>query len=242
MCLACTYQRDHVDHGRVAGNKKQEGHLDGVGLVKVARLNLLSHQLAENVVLGLLAALLGELGKVAEEFANSNQRHASQSNTNWRHLRGRGRRLAGGRAAVGANRVLLRQELEVLERHTKDGVDDLRMSTECSPSEPTESQPTYDGTGRANCSTKSTGPLAHPREIVRSSRSLTVLSMYGRIDLTFSGVNHDCTMPLAAIPCQHRPYSHLLPTKKVLTSASYDPADPYPQTSASACLPASHYH
>ena len=78
MCLACTYQRDHVDHGRVAGNKKQEGHLDGIGLVKVALLDLLSHQLAENVVLGLLAALVGELGEVAEEFANNSQLHASE--------------------------------------------------------------------------------------------------------------------------------------------------------------------
>ena len=36
--------------------------------------------------------------------------------------------------------------------------------------------------------------------------------MYGRIDLIFSGVNHDCTMPLATIPRQHCPYLFYSPT------------------------------
>jgi hypothetical protein len=57
----------------------------------------------------------------------------------------------------------------------------------------------YDGTGSANSSTKSTGPLAHPFATMRSNTSLTVLSMYGCIDLTFSGVNHDSTMPRCLI-------------------------------------------
>jgi len=53
---------------------------------------------------------------------------------------------------------------------------------------------TYDGTGNANSSTKSTGPSAHPLCRSRSSRSWTVLSMYGCIDATCSGVNQPATM------------------------------------------------
>jgi hypothetical protein len=103
--------------------------------------------------------------------------------------------VASGRAAVRADRILLRQELEIFERHAKEGVDDLPVSTPTSIPK-SKSVRTYDGTGSANASTKSTGPLAHPFDTMRSNTSLTVLSMYGCIDLTFSGVNHDSTMPL----------------------------------------------
>ena len=69
MVHGATHQGDHVHHGRVAGHEQQECHLYGVGHVEVALLDLLRHQLADQVVLGLLVALVGEFGEVGEELA-----------------------------------------------------------------------------------------------------------------------------------------------------------------------------
>lgn len=59
---------DHVDHGRVAGDEEEEGDLHGVGLVDVALAELLGHELADEVVLGLGGALVDEVGEIAQEL------------------------------------------------------------------------------------------------------------------------------------------------------------------------------
>jgi hypothetical protein len=73
MMDGATHQGNHVHHGRIAGHKQQECHLHGVGHVEVALLDLLRHQLADQVVLGLLVALVGEFSEVAEELTVKHQ-------------------------------------------------------------------------------------------------------------------------------------------------------------------------
>lgn len=97
---------------------------------------------------------------------------------------------------------------------------------------------TYDGTGSAKFSMKSTGPLAHPISLIRSSRSLTVLSMYGRIDLTCSGVKKDSTMSLTFVNLRHCGTRFCVSFGP--TGTSCGPEGPCPQTPVSAWPPACH--
>lgn len=54
----------------------------------------------------------------------------------------------------------------------------------------------YDGTGKANSWTRSTGPLAQPLAFILSSRSATVSFMYGCILVTWSSPKKGSTMLL----------------------------------------------
>jgi len=57
-------ERNHVDHGGVAGDEQQEGDLHGVGLVEVPREDLLGGEGGEDVVLGGFEAFVEEGGEV----------------------------------------------------------------------------------------------------------------------------------------------------------------------------------
>lgn len=52
------YQGYHVDHGSVAGDQKQESNLDSVGLVDISRLDLLSAELTDDIILRFYETLL----------------------------------------------------------------------------------------------------------------------------------------------------------------------------------------
>lgn len=49
-----SYQRNHVDHGGITGNKEQKGNLNCARLLNVTKLKLLNNKTTEQVILGLL--------------------------------------------------------------------------------------------------------------------------------------------------------------------------------------------
>lgn len=63
-----TYERNHVHHRGIARHQKQERDLNGVGLLDVARSQLLDNELADEVVLGVRGELVDEVSEVAEQF------------------------------------------------------------------------------------------------------------------------------------------------------------------------------
>lgn len=70
---------------------------------------MVHNQVADEVILGLLGAFLDQVTQVVEEAL------------------ARSRGLTSSRAAVGANGVLVGQELKILKGDAEDGVDDLRL-------------------------------------------------------------------------------------------------------------------
>ena len=73
-----TCERDHVHHRGVACDQEQEGDLHGVGMLDVAGLQLLDGKPADEVVLGLLRALVDQLCEVVEEFPDGFSAYVSQ--------------------------------------------------------------------------------------------------------------------------------------------------------------------
>lgn len=177
--LCNTHQGNHVDHGRIASDEEEERDLDSIRLVEVARDDLVDDQTADEVVLGVLHAGLDKLREVVDEAL------------------ARSGRLTRSRAAVRANRILVSEELEVLERDAKDRVDNLGLVMPRTL--------TCEGTGSANSCTRSAGPWGPYFCAILSSRSSTVFWMYGRRDFTCSGVKSPSTMPLV-LAC--RPHTH----------------------------------
>lgn len=127
------HQSNHVDHGGVASYKKQECHLHSVGHLEVACLDMLRNQLADQVVLGLLKALVAELAKITDELTVSQLlalRQSGQCKPRGVGPHGCNPLCCSGsftsrRTPVGSDGVLLGQELEILERDAENRVDDL---------------------------------------------------------------------------------------------------------------------
>lgn len=126
--------------------------------------------------------------------------------------------LQRGTAAVCADGILLGEILEVLERDTEDGVDDLEEGSQRGPQGTCSSVSflrlsifslipgltqvtralTYDGTGNANLSIKSIGS-SHPCSTILSRRLSTVLWIYGFMDAMCSRTKSGSTMPRCCI-------------------------------------------
>jgi hypothetical protein len=65
-----SYQSNHVDHGRISRHKQEKSDLHGVGLFNVPGYELLGNKAADEVVLGLLEALIHKLCKILEQLPN----------------------------------------------------------------------------------------------------------------------------------------------------------------------------
>jgi hypothetical protein len=52
-----TYKGNHVHHSGIACDKEQESNLDSIGLFDISRLDLLSAELADDIILRLYETL-----------------------------------------------------------------------------------------------------------------------------------------------------------------------------------------